>query len=466
MYPKAWKYDVLYNGLVLRGYSYKGGDFVLNLNGTKKVADILEIREGNIAEFDKLGVDAIVNAAKPTLMGGSGVDGAIHAAMDQKLNTNAGAGKTFNDLIKEELNEPGSPDDKIRCMPGKVVVTKGVAGTVDRVIHAVGPQYDKGSGCIHTLQNCYKEIMKAIKEYGIHKAAVPIISSGNYNFPFDLALRIAIVTIGNELIAMKEKDINAYQQIEKIYLLIYKEKDSDEAIRVYKKYEPLLVQEKRMMACGAWELHKAYVNEVYYNDTKRRGYFTLTKLIRLFLVSIRSIFVLSFLLQYLTGKKGWKVKKQAIEIETIVKVILPVLLALFVWKNPGTRLLPVICGIIIYTGADTLTCLAGLVFLTDIYEPSANPIRSISMVLMNYLELSLDMSVIYYIYHLGKIGYLRALDFGLLNAGDMIYGEGSPEWIEHVLHYTNSGIKFFIVALMFAYFVGHLKQREFVSGKN
>jgi O-acetyl-ADP-ribose deacetylase len=136
--------------------------------------------EIEIADITTLDVAVIVNAANSSLLGGGGVDGAIHRA--------AGPG-----LLEECRGLCG-------CDTGDAKITHGYDLKASAIIHAVGPVWMGGIADEHELlASCYRNAIALAAEHGFSSLAFPAISTGVYRFPPDLAARIAVGTVASEL---------------------------------------------------------------------------------------------------------------------------------------------------------------------------------------------------------------------------------------------------------------------------
>lgn len=167
----------------------------------------IELIKGDIT---KIHADAIVNAANSSLLGGGGVDGAIHRV----------GGKQILDECIEIRNRQG------KCATGEAVVTTAGNLSAKYVIHTVGPVWndneEKGS---KLLANCYKNSLKLAESLGIKTIAFPNISTGVYRFPKELAGKIAVDEVKNFKSEVIEKIIFVCfdDENEKIYRKLLEE---------------------------------------------------------------------------------------------------------------------------------------------------------------------------------------------------------------------------------------------------
>ena len=158
-----------------------------------------------LADITKLSVGAIVNAANNSLLGGGGVDGAIHRAAGKELLAEC---RTLNG-----------------CKTGEAKITKGYNLPAKYVIHTVGPVW-RGGGANEPelLAHCYKNSLNIALENGIKTIAFPSISTGVYSYPTELAAKIALTEISSFM--------KAHPEIEKVIIACF----DKYTLAIYEKY--------------------------------------------------------------------------------------------------------------------------------------------------------------------------------------------------------------------------------------
>ena len=160
---------------------------------------MIEVLKGDITKIE---IDAIVNAANSSLMGGGGVDGAIHRA----------GGPAILEECKKIVARQGG------CKTGEAVITTAGNLPADYVIHTVGPVWHGGAQAEkEKLANCYSNSLQLAEKNNCKSIAFPNISTGVYRFPKELAAKIAVETVQHFL--------NGSTRIEKVIFVCFDEKN-------------------------------------------------------------------------------------------------------------------------------------------------------------------------------------------------------------------------------------------------
>ncbi|XP_072998158.1 uncharacterized protein [Typha latifolia] len=159
---------------------------------------VLKLQKGDITQWSVNGsTDAIVNAANERMLGGGGVDGAIHRAAGPEL--------------VEACRKVPEVRHGVRCPTGEARITPAFQLPVSHVIHTVGPIYDTDKNPEASLRNAYRNCLQLAKENNIQYIAFPAISCGVFGYPFKEASRIAISTVKDFSNDFKEVHLFLFQ---------------------------------------------------------------------------------------------------------------------------------------------------------------------------------------------------------------------------------------------------------------
>ena len=161
------------------------------------------VKVGDITKED---VDAVVNAANGTLMGGGGVDGAIHRAGGPEIKKEC-----------EEIRRTHYPDG---LPTGRAVITTAGKMPAKRVIHTVGPVYSRGGrDKAELLASCYRNSLRLALENGLKTIAFPAISTGIYGYPLEEAAKVSSQTI--------EDFLDSNKSLQEVRLVFFSPSDAE-----------------------------------------------------------------------------------------------------------------------------------------------------------------------------------------------------------------------------------------------
>ena len=448
---------------------------------------------GDITDKDSLKenrINTIVNAARPTLMGSRdpSVDRSVHEKVDEEL-LNCGENATFNDKIRGELDgDRKKPENSIRCRRGKAVLTKGYELT-DYIIHVVGTRYlaeEKNgrkawegfcpSSSVQGLESCYYEIVNILKQHSdIRNIGIPIVGSGNYGFPREYALRIATASLFNAILKWYRKDPEIFLEENSgdrgdapfinVYFYIYDKQDiskeEEETLKnIISDYEPYFDSYKRVSFQNSAVTHFQYLSEIIRFD-RDRGYFAVVRTLRIFLILIRTIFLpVQLIFKDRIAGCSWERRRMVMEVLSVFKAVSGILFWYVCLGQKTGSLQYILMGVSIYFLADTVTYLLALIVLGDIERPEANIIRSLLLLLVNYIEVSLDFAFLYYswrrIWSEG-IRFYESAAFAFFGIqADTLAGR------EQLFIYAQQALGFLFISFAFAYFLNHVQPKRFL----
>lgn len=435
-------------------------------------------------------IDAVVNAARPTLMGSRdpGVDRSVHEKVDEELRE-SGEEAAFNDKIREELDgDRKKPEMTIRCQRGRAVLTKGY-NLCGYIIHVVGTKYlmkeTNGrkawegfcpSSSVQGLESCYYEIVNILKQYpDIRNIAVPVVGSGNYGFPREYALRIATASLFNAVLEWYKKDPEIFLEENSghrgnapfinVYFYIYDKPDiSEEETRNIEKilsmYNRCFDRYKRVVFQNSAVTHFQYLSEIVRFD-RDRGYFAVVRAFRFLLLLFRTVFLpVQMIFKDWCGGHNWERRRMMMEILSVLKAVS----GISFWyvsagHEPGC-LQFFLMGVSVYFLADTVTYLLALIVLGDIESPGANIIRSLFLLLVNYIEVSFDLAFIYYTFRRiwsEGIRFYQSAAFAFFGIQ-----EGALTGGDQMFLYAQQALGFLFISFAFAYFLNHVQPRRFL----
>ncbi|MPQ31240.1 hypothetical protein E4V42_07290 [Clostridium estertheticum] len=427
----------------------------------------IKIIQGDITLLD---VDAIVNAAKPSLLGGNGVAGAIHRV----------AGRQLLEECKKIRELPN------RCNAGEVKLTNGYGLKAKYVVHTVGPKWTGGKkGEANILKKCYENVLELSVKNGFSTIAFPAISIGSYRYPIKEATKIALATIHNFLLkntTLKEVTIVTFtQDVYKCYVGIYNSYNEKmkEPTNFFCKLFFGTGQSKILINTALGE-QVSYIKKVWESDPLHS--FGLMRLIRLILILFQFIFP-SLYIRNFFGKRSWKARRVVIELQVILKILFPLILLNirfpFIFKIisdigiPLNSLKLILVLLVCYSLAETILYLLSLIFLGDIQNPSADRNRSITLILLNYIEVTLDYAVIYKLLTLITINdasksrhiltSIESIYFSFVTSTTLGFGDyipSSPYGQVVVILQCVTMVVF--VVLILSYFISNLSKRKFI----
>lgn len=366
-------------------------------------------------------------------------------------------------IIKSKIIEKIKKEntDYIKCDYGDIITTDG-ENLCDYIINSIKPKWDgdKNSNkgmcskkCLDNFKRYYKGIMENIINHGIKTVAIPLENSVYYECEREVIFRVALASILNFLIKLKRKDKERFNEIRKIYIVVYGEENKKVLINILKDYLKNITKNDQLLYTNVSQSYNSYKKEV--NNT---NYFGIVKGIRKFLVVSDKIFFVNYILRKLFENWSWQRKRIIIEFEVMLKLLIPII---FLIINPyiiNEKLKIAMFTILVYFLLETLIYTAKLIFLSDILNSSANSTRSILLLSINYLSINLDFAFFYNLFNnngrINKNRIINSIFMALDNSGEYTGIITYIECIEKI-------VIFYFIGIVFAYFIGSFKGKKF-----
>ena len=227
------------------------------------------------------------------------------------------------------------------------------------------------------------------------------------------------------------------------------------------KYKEVYQKKAQVVTQNSLQSQLQYITELIKYDRKR-GYFCIARMTRIIL-SIFRLFSVYTYLKDAAGRRNWQRRRFWVEMTVAVKIGIAVLIGYLLvnCSQAGKGEMEFCLRFILYYNlADTITYLISLILMADIQKPSANVIRSMLLLLLNYVEVSIEAACLYFLqYRTEGMTFLQALQPGLM--GELPEGFKLCSLGDYLLYYGNTAVKFFFITMAFGYLSGHLRQRTF-----
>ena len=396
-----------------------------------------ELYHGNIVDLQNK-VDVIVNAAKPSLEGGSGVDGAIHKAAGPQL-------------LVECQKISSNPN---RCNPGEIVATDSYKMSCKRIYHTVGVKLENANKYtqldVRLLKKCYRSSIKKCINEGFKSIAFPVIGSGSYKWDKRIALMVAVTEIHNMLIEI-ESDIM-------IYLVIFDDPNYFKlANKLLDKHKYMYSKNQRSIALNAYQSQKAYIRDIL--KTKN---FSLLFIVRLILVLYPYLYPITLFFRNIAGKISWNHRRVYIEMVVVIKLLIMVFFVLTPFICHSNLIIYYIQPIIVvYLMLESILYASSLLFLKDVQNPSASNDRSILLALINLAEIQFGFAFLYKIFDVIKeaTSSLDYIYYSFTHSGDI-------EKSGYIIEIIQICVNFYMISILLSLFLAGLKPREYILEKN